>query len=227
MKRKSYRIYAIKIFWRRRIFLFVLSIILVFVLGILYLQFLVNPVIYRSTSSKVKTLANKSMNIAVTSAMNQGITYSDLIKIETNDGKTTMLQANSIRINALAKFITRTIQENLRDLLDDDVKIHVGAFSGLPVLTNVGPVVSVGLSNSYGDISCKFSSDFVSSGINQTQHKIYLNIATKVNVIFATKTMAVDAKTDVLLCESIIIGEIPSTFLRSDSLDEMMNLIPL
>lgn len=194
---------------------------------VLYLQYLVNPVIYRTTNSKVKTLANKSMNIAVTTAMNQGISYGDLIKIETNDGKTTLLQANSIRINALAKLITRTVQENLRDLLDDTVKIHIGSFTGLPILTNIGPTVNISLENSFGDISCKFSSDFVSSGINQTQHKIYLHITTRVNIIFATQTMRVESNTDVLLCESIIIGEIPSTYLRSDSLDEMMNLIPL
>ena len=225
MKRRK-RLIVIKI--RKRKVVAALFVLIFFIaLVVLYLQYLVNPVIYRTTSSKVKMLANKSMNIAVTTAMNQGISYGDLIKIETNDGKTTLLQANSIRINALAKLITRTVQENLRDLLDDNVKIHIGSFSGLPVLTNVGPSVSISLENSFGDISCKFSSDFVSSGINQTQHKIYLHITTRVNIIFATQTMRVESGTDVLLCESIIIGEIPSTYLKSNSLDEMMNLIPL
>ena len=224
MKRRRLFIIHIK---RRKLVAAFSVIAFIITCAILYLQYLVNPVIYRTTSSKVKTLANKSMNIAVTTAMNQGISYSDLIKIETNDGKTTLLQANSIRINALAKLITRTVQENLRDLLEDSVKIHIGSFTGLPVLTNVGPIVNIGLDNSFGDISCKFSSDFVSSGINQTQHKIYLHIVTKVNIIFATQTMRVESGTDVLLCESIIIGEIPSTYLKSDSLDEMMNLIPL
>ena len=226
MKRHRTHIFAFKI-KRKKLFLVLFVLVVLAVLILLYLQFLVNPVIYRTTKSKVKMLANKSMNIAVTTAMNQGISYGDLIKIETNDGKTTLLQANSIRINALAKLITRTVQENLRDLLDDSVQIHIGSFTGLPVLSNVGPTVPIGLENSYGDISCKFSSDFVSSGINQTQHKIYLHILTRVNIIFATQTIKVDSSTDVLLCESIIIGEIPSTYLRSDSLDEMMNLIPL
>lgn len=225
MKRRR-RLFVIHIKKRKLLAAF-LVIALIVTCVLLYLQYLVNPVIYRTTSSKVKTLANKSMNIAVTTAMNQGISYGDLIKIETNDGKTTLLQANSIRINALAKLITRTVQENLRDLLEDSVRIHIGSFTGLPVLTNVGPMVNISLDNSFGDISCKFSSDFVSSGINQTQHKIYLHITTRVNIIFATQTMRVESGTDVLLCESIIIGEIPSTYLRSNSLDEMMNLIPL
>ena len=225
MKKRKIRIYAVRL--KRKLIWFLVIITILIILAILYLQFLINPIIYRTTSSEVKTLANRSMNIAVTTAMNQGIAYSDLIKIETNDGKTTLLQANSIRINALAKLITRTIQENLRDLLNDDVKIHLGAFSGIPILSGVGPEISIGLGNSYGDISCRFSSEFTSSGINQTQHKIYLNLTTRVNVVFATRTMQIDAKSDVLLCESIIIGEIPDTYLKSDSLDEMMNLIPL
>lgn len=226
MKHRRHTFLTLKI-KHRKLTAALLSIVIIITTILLYLHFFVTPVIYRTTSSKVKTLANRSMNIAVTSAMNQGIAYSDLIKIETENGKTTMLQANSIRINALAKLITRTIQENLRDLLEDDIKIHIGSFTGIPVLTNVGPTVSIGLGNTFGDISCKFSSDFISSGINQTQHKIYLNITTRVNIIFATKTLRINSKTDVLLCESIIIGEIPSTYLKSDSLDEMMNLIPL
>ena len=133
MKRHRTHIFAFKI-KRKKLFLVLFVLVVLAVLILLYLQFLVNPVIYRTTKSKVKMLANKSMNIAVTTAMNQGISYGDLIKIETNDGKTTLLQANSIRINALAKLITRTVQENLRDLLDDSVHIHIGSFTGLPVI---------------------------------------------------------------------------------------------
>ena len=225
MKRRRAKIYAFK--FRRKFFKYIIILLCIIGLILLYLQFLVNPVIYRTTSSKVKTLANRSMNIAITSAMNLGLSYQDLIKIESNEGKISLLQANSVRMNALAKLITRTIQENLRDLLDDSVKIHIGSFTGIPILSGVGPELAIDLGNSYGDISCKFSSEFLSSGINQTQHKIYLNIQTCVNVIFATRTIQIIAGSDVLLCENIILGEIPSTYLKSDSLDEMMNLIPL
>lgn len=225
-RKKKFHISSINLRRRRKAFAYIFVLLLI-ITGILcYMNYLVNPVIFDTTEARVKMFANRSMNIAVTTAMNQGIAYSDLIQIEMEDGKTTLLQANSVKINALAKLITRTIQQNLIEFLKEPIQIKLGSFSGIPIFTGIGPPVHIKISP-FGDISCKFSSDFASAGINQTQHKIYLNISTNVNVIFPTRTLRVLAKTDVLICESVIIGEIPSTFLKSDSLDEMMNLIPL
>lgn len=225
-KKRNFHIKSINLRIRKKIFIFLLIIVLISSLILCYMKYLMNPVIFNTTESKVKTFANRSMNIAVTTAMNQGIAYSDLIKIEMENGKTTLLQANSVKINALAKMITRTIQQNLSELLEDPITIKIGSFTGIPIFNGLGPGVKITLTP-FGDISCKFSSEFISAGINQTQHKIYLNIATNVNIVFSNKVVKVLAKTDVLICESIIIGEIPTTFLKSDSLDEMMNLIPL
>lgn len=194
---------------------------------IFYLSVFVTPIIIRTSESKIKTIANKSMNIAVTIAMNHQITYDDLIKITKNDdGKISIIQANSITINSLSKMITRVTQENLISLSKDPVQIPIGAFTGITVLSTFGPKLSFEV-HPYGDISCKFTSEFTSAGINQTQHKIYMNVNTVVNVILPFKKLQVLASSAVLVCESVIIGEIPSTYLKADTLDKMMDLIPI
>lgn len=186
----------------------------------------VTPIIIRTSESKIKTLANKSMNIAVVTAMSQDITYDDLILITYNTaGDISIIQANSITINNLAKSITRVTQENLIKLTDEPITIPLGAFSGITALAGLGPTIDFEI-HPYGDISCKFSSEFVSAGINQTQHKIYMNIISNVNIILPFKDLQVQATSSVLVCESVIIGNIPDTYLKSDSLEEMMDLIP-
>jgi len=213
---------------KKRIFLASFLIFLsTFCVFMLYMSYFVTPLIISTSESKIKTLANRSMNIAVTTAMAQDITYEDLIDItKDSEGNISSIHANSITINSLAKLITRVTQENLMMLTEEPVQIPLGAFTGITAFSGLGPKLNFDI-HPYGDISCKFSSDFVSAGINQTHHKIYMNIDTKVNVILPFKNIQVQATSAVLVCESVIIGKIPSTYLRSDSLDEMMNLIPV
>lgn len=225
----KYKKFVIKTynFNKKRIFLSIFLIIIITIcVFILYLTYFVTPIIIDTSESKIKTLANRSMNIAVTTAMSQDISYDDLIDITKDEkGNIVIIQANSIAINSLAKLITRITQENLILLTQEPVRIPIGAFTGITAFSGTGPKIDFDI-HPYGDIGCKFSSEFVSAGINQTHHKIYMNINTKVNVVLPFRNLQVLADSSVLICESVIVGEIPSTYLRSDSLDEMMNLIP-
>lgn len=38
--------------------------------------------------------------------------------------------------------------------------------------------------------------------------------------------VTVNTETEVLLAESVIVGKVPDTYLQSDKLDEMLNLVP-
>ena len=89
----------------------------------------------------------------------------------------------------------------------------------------MGPPVKIDI-YPYGEVTCRFLSQFISAGINQTQHKIYVDIKAKVNVVLPFKTLTIPMENEVLVCESVIIGEIPETYLRSNTLSDMVDLIP-
>ena len=170
--------------------------------------------------------ANSAMNAAITEAMNQNITYDDLIHIVTDStGKISMIQANSIQINSLSKLIGRVTMRTLNELVKSPITISLGAFTGIPIFSGLGPKIPINI-YPYGDIGCVFESRFVSAGINQTQHKIYLNVSCVINVILPFNHLKVNTSSEVLICESVIIGEIPDTYLKSNTLNEMLNLVP-
>lgn len=212
---------------KRRAVAKILSIFLViFVLVFCYMKFLVTPLLINTTQAQVKVYSNKAMNVAITEAMNQNITYDDLIHIVTDSsGKISMIQANSIHINSLSKLIGRVTMKTLNELVKTPITIPAGAFTGIPIFAGFGTKIPVNL-YPYGDISCRFESKFFGAGINQTQHKIYLNVGCAINVVLPFNKLKIETGSEVLICESVIIGDIPETYLRSNTLTEMLNLVP-
>lgn len=207
---------------RKKTKVFVVAL-LIFAFFYLYIAFLVTPLIISSSNSQVKVYANKSMNYAITEAMNQNVTYDDLIHIVTDSsGKISMLQANSIQINNLSKLIGRVTMAKLNELTKNPVLIPLGAFSGITIISGMGPKVAME-TYPYGDVSCRFLSQFFSAGINQTQHKIYMSISCTINVVLPFRTLRVNASSDVLLCESVIIGDIPDTFFSIKDLSGLIS----
>jgi sporulation protein YunB len=204
----------------------VASFLLVIIGILLYLNYVVNPVIIHMSGAKVRSLATKAVGGAIYTIVSQNDVYNDLIKITYDDkGNVKTIQANSIGINLLTRSLTRLAQSNLEQIGNEGINIPLGSFSGLPILVGRGPSVNIKLIP-IGAISSSFSSEFTSAGINQTHHKIYVTISSNISIVLPTANQTIQTSTQVLICENIIIGEVPPTYLNSDSLDEMMNLIP-
>lgn len=204
----------------------VVIFLLVIIAIILYLNFVVNPVVISMSEAKVRSLATKAVGGAVYDIVSQGDIYSDLISIlKNNDGDVAMIQANSVQINLLTRKLTRLATSNLEQIGEQGIDIPIGTFSGMPILVGRGPSVNIKMIP-IGAISSSFKSEFTNAGINQTNHRIYVTIQSKINVVLPTANQTVETSTQVLICENIIIGKIPETYLHSNSLDEMMNLIP-
>ena len=205
----------------------VFTIILLIIISILlYLHYVVNPIIIDASEAKVRYLTQSAVESAVYDVIKDEYLYSDLIEIikdSNNDIK--MISANAYKINLLSKEILNSAQNNLTTLGEQGIEIGIGTFTGITLFTDKGPKVSIKLSP-IGTIYTRFHSEFTSAGINQTNHSIYLYVQTDVSLILPTDTKMISTTTEVLLTESIIQGKIPDTYLNSNQLDEMLNLVP-
>ncbi len=211
---------------KRKIALFFVLTIAIFAIFSVYIKLLVTPLIVETSKSQIKVHATKSMNYAITESMNQNINYDDLVHIITDSsGKISMIQANSIKINNVSMMIERITLAHLLEISRNPIQIPLGAFTGVSLFSGFGPPVMVEI-YPYGEVTCKFLSQFLSAGINQTQHKIYVDVSTIINVVLPFKTISISMSNQVLVCESIIIGEIPETYLTLNNLTEMLDLVP-
>lgn len=212
--------------FKHKIIMLVFAILLLFVLLLVYFNNCVNPVIISTSEAKVKSLTSKAVNSAVQAIINDTNIYDELIDIQTNDdGEIVLIQAKGITINKLAKQISQRANQNLDLFSSEGVKIPLGTLSGIPIFVGTGPDLTFNVM-SIGTIQSSFSSEFTSAGINQTNHRIYLTLKTDVTVVLPTTSSEVSVLSHILICEAILVGKIPQTYLNSSSLDEMLNLIP-
>ena len=200
---------------------------LLFIISIFtYLNNVVNPVIIESSGAKTRSLSQKAVEQAIYDTIAGEEIYDSLVMIARDDsGKVIYISTNALQINMLARKLVKASQENLEKMGSKGINIPLGTFTGMPIFVGRGPNVNVKLLP-IGSISCKFSSEFVNAGINQTNHKIYLNVTSNVSVILPTGNQTIKTTTQVMIAESIIVGEIPSTYLNSTDIGDLLNLVP-
>lgn len=61
-------------------------------------------------------------------------------------------------------------------------------------------------------------------GINQTLHRLYLEVTCNVNIITPYDSVGASITNQVLMCESVIVGRIPGTFYEFNNSDDKQAL---
>lgn len=186
----------------------------------------VNPIIKKVSEEQVKALATIAVNAAAEQVISECAAYGELIDVKTDDtGKVSLIRVNSPLMNSIAQKMIGFAQKNISELGEQGIHIPLGTLSGMTFLSGRGPEIRIRVFP-VGSVDLKFVSDFTEAGINQTRHRIHMQLNSDISVVVPGMNRTVNTFTEVLLCENIIIGEVPDTYLHSDSLDEMLNLLP-
>ena len=73
---------------------------------------------------------------------------------------------------------------------------------------------------SAGDIATQIKTEFESAGINQTIYRIYLEIECNVSILTSYKTIDKTINNQVLLVETVVVGEVPQTYLQLENIEQ-------
>lgn len=199
---------------RRFVSILIVFVILVILFATWIYWRLITPTVLDVAQTRLKAETTLAINDAVCAALNGYTNFADLVLIDKNDqGEIVMISANTALVNMLARSTAILSQKKINALKSFDVDIPLGTMSGIPLLSEKGPTVSVTVSP-IGNVSCNFTSTFETAGINQTLHRIYINVQSRVDLIMPTTHVEVETTTPILLCESVIIGSVPDTFLQ-------------
>lgn len=172
------------------------------------------PTILDMAQTRIKSETTRAINEAVNIAIQDGCVYSDFVTVEKNsDNEVSLIYADSVKVNALARQMAIATQNKINAITSFDVNIPLGTLSGVPLLSEKGPKVNI-IVSPIGTVNCTFSSTFQTAGINQTLHRIYINVESAVDLIIPTAHTQVVTNTPILLCESVIVGKVPQTFLQ-------------
>ena len=180
-------------------------------------------VILDTAYTRAHALAVETMNEAVQKTLTPGVPYEQLISVHTDNAeRVTMLQANTVRMNELAVSVALKAQEALSMRDESSISVPLGAALHVPFLASFGPRILVRLVP-VGAVNATFATEFESAGINQTRHKIWLEIHATVRLVLPTGAKAVAVDTQILIAESIIIGEVPSSYIHVPDTDDTLN----
>lgn len=180
----------------------------------------IEPTLIAICEYEAKNIAIRVSNNAIQKIMN-GIEYSDLIKLEKDDaGKILALKANVIEMSKMSTQISMEMQDIYNKMESDYIKIPLGNFSGNALLSGLGPNVTVKIIP-YGTVTTDFKSEFISTGINQVRHRIYLEITTQVSIIAPLLTRHIPVVNTINVAETVLVGDVPSTFYNLQGVDDV------
>ena len=187
---------------------------LILISTFIYIDKKLRPTIMVIAEAKALELANRSINSAVADVVKEKIEYDELMNIKTDqNGNITMVQANTILMNKISSDVALEIQNELRQIKTRSANIPIGTALGSPLLAKYGPQIKVSI-EPIGTVGVNFGTQFESSGINQTRHRIYLIVKTQVRVVIPLTTSTQEVKAQVPVCETIIIGDVPENYVN-------------
>lgn len=138
--------------------------------------------------------------------------YDDIAKIVYSDSGTVQaIETDSMKINRIKSEITKSVQNEIAKVYDNDIDIPIGAFTNITVLSNWGPCINMNF-NLTGSFSSEIVSTFEQAGINQTVHHIRLMLTSKIMTTSLDYSGNITFTTDFEIAQSIIVGEIPNYY---------------
>lgn len=202
-------------------------IILIAVLTCYSIWNFINPIFESLCEDKAKSVATLITNEETTNIMKK-YNYETFFKIEKdNNGNIQMINANVLKINQVTSDIAINIQNRLDEKQKNSIYIVSGALTGISFLSGFGPKIRLSISSS-GNVDTDLRSEFISQGVNQTMHRVYLDIKTNVIILTSFKTIQKTIENQVLIAENVIVGNIPSTYYNFEGTngeDEALRLI--
>ncbi len=186
----------------------------------------VTRVLISISEATMRASTTVAVNDAVYYTLSDEMRYEDLMKITRNEnGDIVAVAANPLKINKIARDTASISQANLKNLSLNGIPVPLGALSGVEAFAGVGPNIHFRIIP-VSSVSCGFSSQFESVGINHTKHSIYLNVIADINIVMPSRTENFAVRTDILVGEWIIVGKIPDVYLQSDVFGNRTPLSP-
>lgn len=174
--------------------------------------------------TQVRNTTSDLINDAIDRQIENGnIQYDRIVYFEKDlDGRITALKTNMSEVNRLKTDILNIINDEILALSLDDLGIPVGSLILPEVLSGRGPQIPVQIM-SIRNSDASFSSDFREAGINQTLQQMNMHVSVDVTVLVLGQTNSFTISSQVVVAETIIVGDVPNTYFQTGGTYEREN----
>ena len=207
----------------------VIKILTIFTIAFLTVKIILDsvlPIFDTLCENEAKSIATIVSNEQATEVMREH-SYDELFTIEKdNNGNVTMIKSNVIPINEIISDVPNKIQEKIDQRGREDIQIALGSFTGIKLLAGKGPGINITIVST-GNVETDLRSEFIAQGINQTLHRVYLQVKCEVSILTPFHEIACSINNQVLLMENVIVGNVPNTYYNIEGLEGQSDALEL
>ena len=137
----------------------------------------IRPMVRASAASQTQIAVNRMIQRAVLEVLEEdGLRYQSFVSLQQNlNGETTALTTDTVLINRLQGELLEKILQTLQETRQITLQLPLGSLTGSQFLAGRGPLVSLKL-RPVGIVKTKIVNQFDEAGINQTRHRIQLQV---------------------------------------------------
>jgi sporulation protein YunB len=201
-------------------FVFTLIIIasILFILVFMYNKAV--PIITTLCETSAKYIALEVTNEAVSECISN-IKYDNLVTLKQDaNGKLIAINADVMELNRISTEISTNVSNKLSNIEDRYIKVPITSVFNMSLFSGYGPKIALSIIPA-GNVTAKFKSEFEEAGINQTRHRIYIEITSKVRLIAPFYTSSQEYINEVTVAEYVIVGDIPESYYNINGMKDL------
>jgi len=196
-------------------------IIVIIIVSIIVIDLKIKASLLEIAKSKAQVSGVEAINEIVNAEIVSQVKYSDIVCVHKDSaGRIVLIQPNTIMLNKIMANTVGEVAHSVGKMSDDTIGIPVGQLLGSQMIAGYGPKLKVKIIPT-GKVYVNVMNKFEQAGINQTRHLIYLNIENRIKVAVPFLDDEVVVATTVPLAETIIVGDVPQTYVNFKGNDEL------
>lgn len=165
---------------------------------------------------EMRSKAAVTINNCIIKEFGEDFNYEEIIKVEKDsEGNIVMLKADTMKLNRIACDVALSSQNELKKIGQVGLELPLSYVAKNNILSGFGPNITVKM-QPIGYIETKYVSNFEGAGINQTRHRIFVEVKTKIRIILPSNNNEIEIIHQVPICETIIVGKIPDNAINLD-----------
>lgn len=202
----------------------IIILLVVAILGLILFRIKFSVSIRNLAQTQVINTTSDLINDAIDRQIEDGkIQYDRMVYFEKDlDGKITALKTNMSEVNRLKTDILNLINDEILSLSTEDLGIPVGSLIFPEFLAGRGPEIPIEIL-SIRNSDASFTSHFSEAGINQTLQQINMHVSVDVTVLVLGQTDSFTVTSQVIVAETIIVGDVPDTYFKTGGFYETEN----
>ena len=181
-----------------------------------------HEVIGTLAQTQVKNATSDLINDAIDRQISNGnIQYDRMVYFEKDlEGKITALKTNMSEVNRLKTDLLNLINDEILAMDSDQLGIPLGSLIFPEVFAGKGPLIPVQILT-IRNSEANFFSEFSQAGINQTLQKLNMQVSVDVAVLVLGKVDDFTISSQVVIAETVIVGQVPDMFLQTGGIYEL------